>query len=567
MTPAKAGTADLLLHNGQVLTGLDPETGPEPTAVAIRGDRILAVGESAATFAGPATEVIDLDGGCVLPGVNDAHLHFVASSMVAFGHVDVSARVADTWEGVRKAIETSASGADGWVRAHGWDATILGPPPDEVIRDCSPDRPVVVFDQTGHQLLANRKAMAAAGLGATTPEQVGGVVGRDASGEPTGLLQDGAMELVTGVLPEVPRQTLRSALLRMQAGLHAQGITSLTEPGLGPGSAGLADGSGTTSALHLLGDLAQEDELTLRMSVLLLFAGTGGVSSTAVANGLSSGLDKAYLQRGIDPHQLRIAGVKIFADGIPRSQTAWMREPYGDPCAHGSLVVTGSNDAERVAELRRILQVIDQAGLQAGIHATGDAATETAVEQLEDIQRAGQMADHRHYIIHGAFSAHSTLKRMAESRIGYSTNPLIRAGAAKVMRAVLGAERFDRHQPLASANTAGVRFNLASDSPVASTDWRRTIVTAVTRNTAEGPGRADDPERISGRVALSAMTALPAWQDHAESYKGTLGIGKVADLCVLDGPWPDDANIDQLNKREVILTIAGGRRVHDLISG
>jgi predicted amidohydrolase YtcJ len=251
--------------------------------------------------------------------------------------------------------------------------------------------------------------------------------------------------------------------------------------------------------------------------------------------------------------------VKVFADGIPRSGTAWMAEPYGDHCTRGSLVVLGRSDEERVEELAGILRLIDAAGLQAGIHATGDAATETAV----DVLTKRTAPDRRHYIIHGAFSRPETLRRMAGHGIGYSTNPLIRHGAGDAMRHLLGEERFARHQPLRTAASAGLRYTLASDAPVASTDWRETIVAAVRRGTRSTPGAPDDPERIGGLRALEAMTADAAWQDHAEHLKGRIVPGMAADLCVLSRPWPRDDGIEELLESDVVLTLAAGQPVHE----
>jgi predicted amidohydrolase YtcJ len=557
---------EMVLYGGSVLTGALGEGlsgNHRPTALAVTGGLVSAVGgEEILELAGPVTRLVDVRGGTVIPGINDAHLHLMGTAMSLFGYVNIGSAVAAGWDQVAKILQEAPVPADGWIRAHGWDSATLGPGGPQALLDCRPDAPVVAFDQTGHQVLANATALRLAAITADTPDPSGGVIERFPGGAPTGLLQDSAATLVNIALPDVPRPVLHSALLKTQALLHSQGITSLTEPGLGPGSPGLFDGSGTTAALELLGDMAVAKELTLRVAVLMLFAGTGGVSADVVEAGLASTLASSYSRRDIDPRQLAIAGVKIFSDGIPRSNTAWMSEPYGVECTHGHLVVAGATDAERVAELGRILEMIDDAGLQAGIHATGDAATETAIELLGRLG-PGRAADPRHYIIHGAFSDNATLDTMAAAGIGYSTNPSIRAVAGDLMRDVMGEERFARHQPLRSALSAGVQLNLASDSPVTSTDWRRTVVAAVRRSTPARPGLPSDPERISSLEALAAMTSLPAWQDHADTYKGTLRPGMVADLCVLDGPWPEDHRIEELLARQVVLTVAGGRVVHE----
>lgn len=551
--------AELAIVNAEVLT-MDGVPGGMVDAAAVADGRILAVGSDAvAAVTGPRTTVIDARGGAVLPGINDAHLHFTGASMAAFGYVQVDESAAASWDQLEAVLERAEPAEDGWIRARGWDDVLIGPAVGQLL-DVRPGIPVVAFDATGHQLAANREALRRAGLGRGSVNPAGGVVGRDARGELNGVFQDGAMELLNASLPPLPRRTLRDAMLSMQSRLHTQGITSLTEPGLGPASAGLLDGSGSEDALRLLGDLAEAGDLTLRITVLMLFAGTGGADAASVEVGLRGALRREYTGRGIDPALLRIAGVKVFADGIPRSGTAWMSEPYGDHCTRGSLVILGNTEQERLAELGRILELIDAAGLQAGIHATGDASTEAAVEAL--IERTHPRRN-RHYIIHGAFSRPETLTRMAEHAIGYSTNPLIRRGAGDAMRRLLGEDRFARHQPLQSAAHSGIRFTLASDAPVASTDWRETIVAAVRRGTRTAPGPADDPERIGGLRALEAMTADAAWQDHAEHLKGRVVPGMAADLCVLSRPWPHDDAIEELLESDVVLTLAAGRPVHE----
>ncbi|WP_091468315.1 amidohydrolase [Paenarthrobacter nitroguajacolicus] len=562
--------ADLVIMNASIHT-MDPAASHHVSdAVAVKDGRVAALGNNdVSQLIGPSTRVIDAAGGAVIPGINDAHLHFVSAAMAAFGYVRLEPAVAPDWGAVVDVVEAAPAGDDGWVRAHGWDEALLGPAQGFLL-EARPDTPVVAFDSTGHQLLANREALRRAGIDAATPDVHGGVVERTADGNPTGLLQDGAMELLSRAMPPVPASTLRPALLALQEHLHSLGITSLTDPGLGPASAGLMDGTGSTAALELLGDLAAEDELTLRISVLMLFAGTGGANADAVKAGLRSGLAATYLNRGINPEQLRIAGVKIFADGIPRSGTAWMSEPYGKACTHGSLVIQGATDAQRVAELHKILGLINEAGLQAGVHATGDAATAAAVEAIiaadESAEGRPASSGNRHYIIHGAFGDHGTLHTMASHGIGYSTNPLIRQEAGDIMRQVLGEERFSRHQPLKSAVGAGVHVNLASDAPVTSTDWRRTVVAAVRRATRSQPGSPRDPERITGLQALAAMTIHAAWQDHAEHFKGALTPGMAADLCLLSNPWPVDEEIEKLLDTEVRLTLSGGRTVHQSTS-
>src|SRR4051812_31571044 len=286
--------AELVVINGTLPAADGSGAAAGSVNVAAAGGRILAVGgEEVLDLVGAGTRTVDAAGGAVLPGINDAHLHFIASAMVRFGYRNIGAATAGSWAEARRILEGSPAAGDGWIRAHGWDELALGPGGPAAVLDCRLDVPMVAFDQTGHQLLANRTALQAAGITASTPNPAGGIIERSADGSPTGRLVDGAMELITRVLPEVPAAVLRDAVLRFQQVLHAQGITSLTEPGLGPGAGGLLDGSCTTGALELLGDLAAAGELSLRINTLLLFAGTGGISAETVRRGLESGLHLA----------------------------------------------------------------------------------------------------------------------------------------------------------------------------------------------------------------------------------------------------------------------------------
>ena len=550
---------DAIVHGGVIpAIGLDPRldaaaTAGRPTALAIAGGRITAVGdESLLELVGPQTELVNAQGGAILPGLNDAHLHFCATSMIEHAHLPLSA--AASWEHVAGLLRHAEPDASGWIRAHGWDEVTLGSP-GQALRRLREDTPLVAFDASGHQVLLNDAGLRALGLDTEQQPVDGGVIRTGEDGLPSGLFIDGAVALVSSRLPEFPAETLRAGLLAGQRRLHSWGITSLTEPGLGPGGASLMAASCSTASLQALAALARAGELSLRITCLLLFGGTGGESEQSVAAGLASELPG--LAAGIDPLQLRIGGVKVFADGIPRSGTSWMSQEYQLPCGHGHghMVLRGDNDEQRLDQLQRILAAVDAAGLQAGIHSTGDATTAAVIDALSALPAR----DARHYVIHGAFTGLDELQRMERAGIGYSTNPAIRAVAGTLKRRVLGAERFAAHQPLAAAAQASIATTIASDSPVTSADWRHSVIAAVTRNTSAGPG-GDDPQRISLAQALSMMTATAARQDHAEQHKGSIQPGLLADLCILERPL--DPDIHELAGNRTTRTLVGGRTVY-----
>lgn len=550
----------LIVHGGVVPeVGTSPRldatlSAGRPSAVAVCGGRIVAVGEeSLLELAGPETRVINARGGAILPGVNDGHLHFAASSMTRHAHVAL--KNATSWSEAAARVDAAAPDDSGWVRASGWDEAVLGSAGSEVLFAANPEVPVVAFDASGHQVMVNAEGLRRLGLEHRDQEVPGGVIGRKANGEPNGRFIDAAMRLVNEALPPFGEEQLRSSFLLHQQELHALGITSLTEPGLGSGGRTLMAASCDSASLRVLADMARDGSLSLRINCLLLFGGTGGESADSVRRGLADGL--LSLTDGIDPLQLRIAGVKVFADGIPRSGTAWFHDEYQMPCGHGhgALVLQGGTNEQRVAEFRSIIAAIDAAGLQAGVHVTGDAATEALIEAVEALPDAHRSRANRHYIIHGAFRHPQLLERLAASGIGYSTNPAIRAEAGALMRSVLGESRFGAQQPLATAAALGVDASLASDAPVTDPDWRRSIIAAVTRDTTAGPGGAD-AERLTLAQALAMMTQTPARQDHAEADKGRIQPGYLADLCILRDPLP--ADVRELLDNPTMHTVVGG---------
>ena len=553
-------SADMVIVNGQV-HGTDASTG-ESTAVAVTGQQISAVGSAEIReLIGPQTRVIDAQGGAVLPGINDGHLHFVESAVSEHGTLSVGSHVAGSWAEVVRVLEDAAPASDGWIRAHGWDEAVLGEAGPGHIFKLRPDAPLVAYDQTGHQLLMNETAARLAGLDSWTGGYPDGVVGIFEDGRANGLLVDAAVELAGKVVPQLGETELKDCIIKHQRLLHSYGITSLTEPGLGPGGEGLFGGSSASRSLSLLADLAADDELTLRINVLLLFSSTGGANENDVRVGLAGDLPGSLRRRGISEDLLRIAGVKIFADGIPRSGTAWMSEPYETPCGHnhGSMVIAGDSDAERELELHKIIARVHDGGFQAGIHATGDATTDAAIGAIHAAQK-NNPRDARHYIIHGGFRDRGSIGTFQRHGVGLSTNPTIRSEAGALMKKILGAERFDGQQPLSSPLAAGVRTNIASDAPVTSPDWRESVIAAVTRDTTAGPGAPGDPERVNFRQALEMMTIHPAWQDHAEDRKGRLVPGYLADLCILEKPVSGD--IRALRENPAIHTISNGKIVH-----
>ena len=567
--------ADTVLRGGPVLDLSDWKPGDcatelwrnsRPRAIAIKQGDIVALGTAAEALIGPDTQVIELNGNTVIPGINDGHLHFTAYSVTTHTYVKMGTDVFTDVDQLAGFLTADRIDESGWIRGHGWDALTLGRKLTAHDVDHAlavngiTGTPVVLFDWSGHSLTANSTALSLAGITADTPDPAGGVIERDADGNPEGFLTDAAISLLIAIVPPVPRDQLLDAYRAGQADLHAIGITALTEPGLGPGHRALLDGSGSVEALDALADLAEAGDLTMRISVLVLPNGTGGANAADVKLHLDGGLARRYAGRDVDPRRLTIAGVKVFADGTPQNGTTWHKDPVHDqnPPGHhcGHMVITGDTDVDKVAELREIIRIVDDAGLQVAIHAIGDQTVETVIDTIAEIAPNSPL---RHYLIHTTELYPSGWETLAANGIGACFNPVIMSTFVRF----LAPERILRTEPINSTLHAGVRPGITSDAPVVPPDWRPAVVNAVTRSHCwEGPVPPEDREAITSVDALALLTGGAALRDRAELWRGTLTVGQRADLAVLEGEWPSDEHVKTLLDRRIIRTLIDGKTVY-----
>ncbi|MGW2231208.1 amidohydrolase [Streptomyces formicae] len=572
MTGAADAHADLVFVGGQVVT-VDAEFSVA-SALAVTGGIIRAVGgrDDVAPFIGPDTRVIDLRGATLLPGINDSHLHGCAFGMATpplsldVSHPTVSS-LADAAEAVRAAVGRVPKGQ--WITGHGWDTGYL----DECVADparqpsrhdldgVSPDHPVVLYSFSGHATWVNSKALELIGIDRDTPAPPGGAIVADGAGEPTGLLHEGAQALVQNALPPLSRQERTDAIRAALAECARLGITSYTEPGLGPGGDGIMRGALGTQTLEVYRSLLADGELTARLGVLLL---PTGMASTAqeFADSLTE-LTAAGDGESADPRRLAIHGVKVFADGIVPNKTSWMHEPYvGGGC--GSLCVGGESDDERTAEIDAIIRHAHGAGYQLGVHVTGDRACDTVTDAFAAALTAQPRPDARHYVIHGDFLTAHSMEVLAAHDLGVNMNPTIKWTVADMEEEFVGAGRAAYAWPYRDALDAGVHVASGSDAPVTHPDWRQGVATMVLRE-SKAAGRVSGPEqRITLAEAIRTYTVDAAWQDFAEDWKGSLEPGKVADLCVLEGDLLT-ADPHDIPAMPVLLTVMDGRVVHDTL--
>ncbi|GGY01157.1 amidohydrolase [Streptomyces hiroshimensis] len=559
--------ADLVFVNGSVLTVDSRFT--VASALAVTDGLVSAVGDRAEVMAhaGPATRIVDLGGGTLLPGINDSHLHGCALGLTMpplsldVSHPAVQS-LADVAEAVRQAAATTPAGE--WISGHGWDAGYLSEcvadpsrlPGRHDLDAVSPHHPVLLYSATGHATWVNSAALAQAGVDRETPLPPGGVIVTDASGEPTGLLQEGAQDLVHRALPALSPEVRADAIRATLRTLARLGITSYTEPGLGPGGDALMRGAMAHSTLDVYRRLLADGELTARVGVLLLPAGMAGKAEEFVRT--LAAMDEPP---STDPRRLAVLGVKLFADGIPVNKTAWMHEPYvGGGC--GSLCVGGETDDARVAQITEMIRYTHAAGYQAGVHVTGDRAIDTVVDAFAAAAAAQPRTDPRHYVIHGDFLTARSMRKLAQHGFGVNMNPTVKWTVADLEEQFVGPERAAYEWPYRDAIDAGVIVTSGSDAPVTLPDWRQGVSTMMLRESRAG-GRVSGPgQRIRLAEALRTYTSDAAWQDFAEDWKGTLEVGKVADLCVLAGDLLT-ADPHDIPAMPVVFTAVGGDVVHD----
>lgn len=533
--------ADVVLRGGPIYT-VDPDfTVAE--AIALADGAVLAVGTlvDIEAFIGAATRVIELDGRSVLPGIDDSHLHAAAYGVSSppFA-LDLSyptvTSIAEITEAVRAAAASAPAGQ--WIVGLGWDIGYLREctsgsrdMPDRGDLDAaSPDHPVCLTDFSGHLVLANSKALELAGVTATTQAPAGGVIDLAADGEPTGILREGAQALVQGLIPRPTYDVRKRAIAEAITRLNAKGITAWTEPGLGPGGEGLLGGALGADSITAYEELCQSGQLTARVSALLMPIGMGE-SSDQLASRVQE--QRAALA-DVDRRRFAVIGVKLFADGVPPNETAFMYEPYGIAQQHGAMCVHGATEAMQEAELHRALKTVHDLGLQAGVHVTGDHAIDITVDGFVAAQRANPREDARHYVIHGDFISDERLSALGEHGYGVNMNPGIKAQITDLMDTIVGAEMSARQWPTRSALDAGALLCASSDAPVTPPEWLAGISGMMTRR-SKATGAVSGPgECVSFETAVRAYTINGAKQSFAEHWRGSLEPGKVADLIVLD---------------------------------
>ena len=541
--PATAGdrpAADLLVQHARIWT-VDASR-PEAEAVAVLGGRIVAVGSDAdlEAWRGPGTRVVDAGGRRLLPGFNDAHVHF-SDGGGALAAVQLNDATSAP-EFVRRIGEYAKRLKPGqWLRAGNWDETKWTPaelPTRQLIDAVTTDNPVSIDRYDGHMVLLNSKALALAGITAATPDPPGGVIVRDARGEPTGALKDAAIALVDRVIPPPTPAERRVALERALREAASLGVTSVQDMANPPIDYG---------DLGLLAELLGEGRLTARVYVAPLIT---GVEDQA----------KLGIRRAFGGPSLRIGAVKGYADGSLGSATAYFYEPFLDQPGNRGLL---SDTMQPLSRTREYLTRADATGLQVCIHAIGDAAISTVLDLYGDVAKAGGPRDRRWRIEHAQHMAAKDFERFAALQVIASVQPYHAIDDGRWAEARIGHDRASRTYAFRTFRDHGVRLAFGTDWPVAPLNPMLTLYAATTRATLDGrnPGGWFPEQKLSIEEAIESYTLGSAYAEFQEREKGSITPGKLADFVLLS---EDVLKLppSELRRVRVLKTWVGGVEVY-----
>jgi predicted amidohydrolase YtcJ len=534
--------ADLIIRNAKVWT-VD-KAQPSAQAVAVLGERIVAVGSNADvdTWRGPRTQVLDAQGRLLLPGFNDAHCHFVQGGL-QLDQVELN-DAASTDEFKRRIAERARITPKGeWIEGGNWDETKWSPPvlpTHELIDDVTKDVPVLIDRYDGHAEFANATALRLAGITASTPNPPGGVIVRDAKGNPTGVLKDAAVNLVAKLIPVLTHEQRIHATERAMQYAASLGVTSCQY---------MDNDDGQTYAdLKVFSELDTQGKMLTRLYV---------------APSIVDWEDQAKigLRRAFGSPTLRLGALKGYSDGSLGAETAYFFEPFADSSNNRGLY---SDEMQPPSAMRERIIKADTAGLQICIHAIGDAGISTILDFYADAEKQNGPADRRFRIEHAQHMAAKDFDRFADLGVIASVQPYHAIDDGRWAEQRIGHVRASRTYAFRTFLDHGVRLALGTDWPVAPLNPMLTIYAAVTRATLDGknPGGWFSEQKLSVGETVEAYTMGSAYAEFQEKEKGSISAGKLADLVLLSD---DIFTIDPTKIRDVkvLKTFLSGRMIYD----
>jgi predicted amidohydrolase YtcJ len=535
--------ADVVVINARVYTVNANQ--PWADAIAIRGDKIVAVGDQASidAYRGKSTKVIDAHNRLVLPTFTDCHIHFMDGSL-GLTRVDLndSGSVAEIQKRVKAYADSHPN--EPWIQGMGWTYPTFKPsglPDKKFLDDIVPDRPVYLVAFDGHSSWANSKALAMAGIDRNTPDSPNGKIVRDEKGEATGALKESAGDLIDRKIPKPTRQQRLDAL--------RQGIHEANRVGLGRVHSAGQD----FEYLDLYDELKKNGQLTLRFYIAYFLDPPG------LTPEINQKIDDARQQHKDD--WLSGGAVKTMLDGVVEAHTASMLAPYSDdPLQTGKLFWDPDQYKAAIANL-------DSRGYQIFTHAIGDKAVRTALDAYQNAAEVNHTKDARPRIEHIETISAQDIERFGKLGVIASMQPLHSYpddDTLNIWARNIGPERATRPWVWRSIQDKGGALAFGSDWPVVTLNPWRGVQTAVTRQTKEGePADGFVPQqRLSVEDTIRAYTLGAAFAGRREKSEGSIEAGKLADFIIVDRDL-FKIKPSEIGKTEVLMTVVGGKIVYE----
>lgn len=549
MTGPSGATADLVFTGGPVFTANSVRS--RASAVAVHGGRIVAVGHDVSELVGPHTEVVDLRGRMLIPGFQDAHVHPVMGGVQLLQCDLRGGRTAADYVGIVARYAAAHPDAE-WIQGGGWSMSpfVGGTPTAAALDAAVPERPVFLPNRDGHGAWVNSAALRRAGIDAATPDPADGRIERDADGNPTGTLHEGAMSLVGRLLPRPTRDEMTAGLLEGQRYLHSLGITAWQDAIVG-NYADLTD----PGPAYLRA--AEDGTLTARVVGALWWDRTAG------AEQIDSLVARRQRYRA---GRFAATSVKIMQDGVAENFTAAMLDPYLDAHAHPTDNAGISFVPPEI--LRDVVPALDALGFQVHFHAIGDRAVRECLDAVHHAVARNGLRDNRHHIAHIQVVHPDDVPRFRALGVAANMQMLWAALEPQMVELTLpflGEQRAAWQYPFGDLLRAGAVLAAGSDWSVSTPDPWAAIHTGVNRRPAPGEEEGDYPaflpdQALDLTAALTAYTAGSAWVNHLDRVTGSVEVGKFADLAVLDRD-PFDGPADEIGATRVLQTFVEGERV------
>ncbi|MFM9878441.1 MAG: amidohydrolase [Rhodoglobus sp.] len=547
--------ADVVFMGGSIFSA--GMASSRSAALAVRNGRIAAVTDEVGIrdLVGPATQVVDLAGGLLLPGFQDAHVHPVMGG-IELGQCNLS-EASDAADCLRLIEEFAAAHPDEeWILGGGWSMDFFsgGTPTRSMLDAVVSDRPVFLMNRDHHGAWVSTAAIRLAGLDRVTPDPSDGRIERERDGFPAGVMHEGAMNLFGTVRPAIDAKTIYDGLLRGQAELFSWGVTAWQDALVG-------EELGQPDTLDTYIHAATSGDLRGRVTAALWWQRHRGIEQ--VADLVEK---RARVRARADPTRLVAGSVKLMIDGIAENFTAAMSSQYLDARRHP----TGNAGLSFIDpdDLVTFVTALDREGFQLHFHALGDRAVTEVLDALAAARRANGARDSRHHLAHLQVVADADLDRFAELDATANLQALWAYADAQLLDLTfpfLEQRLIDRHYPFGSLQRAGARLAAGSDWPVSSPNPMAAIHVAVNRSISSEIAPLGANQELDLATALTAYTAGSAFINNRDTNSGRLAKGYLADFAILDrDPFARPSH--EISLATVSSTWIDGRKVFDVTS-